>query len=320
MRKHMDERFGKVFNYSMNPSLPKSLNIELNSNCNQKCVFCSFHGPYACNEPKLAMMDLEDVKKILDEAKRLGIGEKEVGFYLSGEVFLHKNFVEIVKYAKQLGFKYTFITTNGALATPEKMKEVLDAGLDSIRFSINAADRDTYKEVHGRDDFDKVVENIRFMNKYIKENNLNVATSISCVITKKTLGIQAKIREIFGELVEDILFIPVMLDRLKKDEDFIQEYQIMDDSDSEINKDFICPMLFDTMYISANLEVMPCCEAYDDDCFFYDLKEDFDLEKAWNCNTYQKYRSIFLHGADDKGTICENCILRMKGAGRLVLE
>ena len=41
--------------------------------------------------------------------------------------------------------KYTFLTTNGSLARPEIMKKVIDAGLDSIRFSVNAADREMYK-------------------------------------------------------------------------------------------------------------------------------------------------------------------------------
>ena len=44
MRKHMQERLGKVNYYELYPPLPQNLNIELNNTCNQKCVFCSFHG------------------------------------------------------------------------------------------------------------------------------------------------------------------------------------------------------------------------------------------------------------------------------------
>lgn len=320
MKKHMNERFGKVFNYNENPDLPRSLNIELNSNCNQKCVFCPFHGKYASNSPKLKMIDYEMVIKILNEARRLGIGEKEVGFYLSGEAFLYPQLADVIEYAKKIGYKYTFITSNGALATPEKMKKVLDAGLDSIRFSVNAADRDTYKEIHGKDDFDAALKNIKYMHEYIQENNLKVATSLSCVITKKTIGIQDKIKEVFGSYVEDILFIPVILTRLNCDSKFVEEYQIIDDAYAEINKDYICPMLFDTMYINANLEVIPCCDAYDDNSVFFDLKKEFDLEKAWKSEKYKRYRNIFLKSASDKGTICEKCVLRMKGVERLSLE
>lgn len=320
MRKHMQERFGKVFNYSENPELPRSLNIELNSTCNQACIFCPFHGKYAPNKPKPVSIAYDTVKHILEQAKRLGIGEKEVGFYLAGEAFLHKDLANIIRYAKKLGFEYTFITSNGALASPEKMKDVLDAGLDSIRFSINAADRETYRIIHGRDDFDKVVENIKYMSEYIRDNSLKVATSLSCVITKKTLGIQEGVKNLFGEYVDDILFIPVMLNRLNYDKTFEEEYGLIDDSQATINPEYVCPMLFDTMYINANLEVVPCCDAYDDNCVFYDLKQDFNLENAWKCNAYQKYRNIFLRNGDDKGTICEKCMLRMKGVERLSLE
>jgi MoaA/NifB/PqqE/SkfB family radical SAM enzyme len=266
-------------------------------------------------------MSADMAKKLLDEAKRLGIGEKEVGFYMSGEVFLHKDFSDIVRYAKSLGFKYTFITTNGSLATPDNMKAVLDAGIDSIRFSINAADRQSYAEIHGRDDFDTVCSNLEFMRNYIESNSLNVSTSISCVVTKSNLGIREEFKNKFSHFVDEILFIPIVFKGLKCNEKFIRENQIIDDADIKINPDFICPVLFDTMYITANLEVIPCCYAPNyEDCVFYDLNEYFDLEKAWNSEMYKLYRNIFLSKDSDDGTICKDCVLRKQGAGRYMLE
>lgn len=320
MREHMNERLGKVFNFCDNPPLPKSLNIELNNSCNHSCVFCPFHGKFAPNTPKPAVLSADVVKRILDNAKDLGIGEKEVGFYLAGEPFLYRDLAEVIAYAKKLKYKYTFLTSNGAFATPDKMRDVLDAGLDSIRISINAADRETYKTIHGKDDFERVVENVKYMAGYIKQHDLQVATSISCVITKKTIGIQSEIKDIFGDFFDDILFIPVMLNRLNCDDEFVEEYQLVDDSDAEINTDFVCPILFDTMYINANMEVVPCCEAYDSNCVFYDLKSDLDLNKAWNSEGYQKYRNIFLRGETDENTLCKTCILRMKGIKRFSIE
>lgn len=250
MRKHMEERLGKVFNYSLHPPLPASLNIELNNTCNQKCVFCPFHGKYAVREPKPAILKMDFVKKILDQAKALGIGSKEVGFYLAGEAFLYNGLAEVIKYAKSLGFSYTFLTTNGALATKEKMEAVIDAGLDSIRFSINAGDRETYKEIHGTDDFEQVLENVKYLDTYRKKNHVNVAVSISCVVTKKTRNVQKDINRIFRSYVDDILYIPVMLSRLKKLQVLKDEFEMQDDS-GEINSDYICPVLFDAMYINS---------------------------------------------------------------------
>ena len=58
---------------------------------------------------------------------------------LRGSLFLVKNLADYVSHAKNaIGYDYLFITTNGALAIPETVKAVLDAGLDSIKFSISA--------------------------------------------------------------------------------------------------------------------------------------------------------------------------------------
>lgn len=320
MRKHMKERFSGNNNILHNPPLPQNLNIEINNTCNHKCEFCDFHGPYAPNKIEPAKMDLNNIKKLLDNAYELGIGCKELGFYLSGEPFVHTELVDAVAYAKQKGFKYIFLTTNGALAHPEQMKRVLDAGLDSIRFSVNAADAETYKIVHGRDDFNVVIENIKYAHEYIVRNKLTTATSLSCVITKRTFGIQNQIRQLFGQYVDDILFIPVMVEMLNCKEDIKQSLRIVDDSQAVINRDFKCSILFNTMYIDPNLNVIPCCWACGKNVSFYNLKDDFDLEKAWHSALYKKYRLIFLDDGDDAGTLCENCNLRKYGVERLTLE
>lgn len=320
MRKHMKEKLGKVVNLCKNPPMPQSLSIELNNTCNQSCIFCPFHGKYASDRPALATMEKEKVLALIDMAREYGIGKKEIGFHLGGEVFLYKELPEIISYAKKVGFIYTFITTNGTLATPDRMRSVLDAGIDSIRISINAADRKLYRELHGTDDFDKVFENLRYMYNYIKDNSLEVSTSISCVITKKTIDIKEDFKKIFGKYVDDIIFIPVMLQRLKSNKQFNKDYEIIDISKMEVRSDFICPLLFDTIYINANLEVVPCCEAYNSDYVFYDLKRDFNLKNAWNSDKYKEYRNLFLNHETLSGTICENCTLRLKGIEGIICE
>lgn len=322
MWKHMKERLSENNNFFLDPPLPRSLNIELNNTCNQKCVFCDYHGKYAPHCIKPTSINIDVVKKLLDAARKLGIGEKEVGFYIAGEAFLYPHLEEVIRYAKNLGFPYVFLTTNGAMATPDKMAAVLDAGLDSIRISINAIDKDTYKEIHGSDDFDKVVKNLSFMHEYIVKNTLNVTTSISCVLTKKTQGIQSEFRRMFEKYVDDILFIPVILDYLKADEKFIQEYEIIDVKNTPFKEKYICPLLFNSMYINANLEVFPCCQvAYNDEGFsFYDLKEDMNLENAWYSKVFKEYRKYFINQEDLTNTICRDCILRRYNTDRFTME
>jgi len=319
MREHMQERFANAKVFSDNPPLPRSLNIELNNTCNHRCVFCPFHGELADHKIKLAILDVNFVKDVLKQAAELGIGKKELGFYMAGEVFLYKDFAEIVSYAKQLGFKYTFITTNGALATPDKINKILEAGIDSIRFSVNGGNRESYKEIHDADDFEKVLENIKYLHRMREERGYDVAISLSSVITKKTKSNITEIKDVFEPYVDDILFIPIILENLRDLPEVKEEWQIVEDTD-EIDPDWVCAMLFNTMYINAEGFVMPCCNAYHSDAKFFDLKTDLDLKKAWYCYDYRKYRNIFLKNESDRGTACEHCLLRKAGVARLLIE
>lgn len=320
MRAHYYERICTTNNLSLDPPLPECLNIEVNNTCNQRCVFCPYHGSYTPAEITPAVLEADFVKKLMKQAWSLGIGRKEIGFYIAGEPLLYRNIIDVTGYAKELGFPYIFMTTNGALATAENMKALIDAGLNSIRFSVNASDRSKYADIHGRDDFDRVLDNIKNVHEYIIQNNLDVATSLSCVLTKQTYNIQSEMMEIFGDYVDDIAFIPVMLRRLSNSENVKKKYEIFAEDDLEVIPDYICPLLFNTMYVNALGRVVPCCNSYDRNIYFADLNDNSDLIKAWNSDGYRYYRSIFLEGVSDKHTICEDCILRKRAPKGMFLD
>ena len=55
-------------------------------------------------------------------------------------------------------------------------------GPDSIKFSINAATRKTYKLIHQKDeDWTKVINNLNFIKKYILTKKINLKLYASYV-------------------------------------------------------------------------------------------------------------------------------------------
>ena len=139
-------------------SVPKNALIELTNVCNHACVFC-FNPEMKRKNNNLNFNTFENfIKKTVEE------GLEEVGLYSTGEPFMTKNLHDYILKAKDLGVSRVYITTNGALATIDKVIKCLDAGLDSIKFSINAGTRETYKVIHGYDDFDKVIKTINTIN------------------------------------------------------------------------------------------------------------------------------------------------------------
>ena len=76
-----------------------------------------------------------------------------------GEPMLVKDLAQRVKYLKDRGV-YVLFNTNGTLLTEANGKALIEAGLDELRVSLDAAESDVYQMVRGKDFFDKIVENV----------------------------------------------------------------------------------------------------------------------------------------------------------------
>ena len=94
---------------------------------------------------------------------------------------MDKRLSEFVREGKRLGYEYIYINTNGALANAKRAQPVIDAGCDSIKFSINANNKEDFKKVHGYDDFDKVLENLKWIYEYRNQNNISMGVYVSSV-------------------------------------------------------------------------------------------------------------------------------------------
>jgi MoaA/NifB/PqqE/SkfB family radical SAM enzyme len=92
-------------------------------------------------------------------------GVEELGLFYLGESFINPQLlVDACRYAKQeLGFPYVFLTSNGSLARPAIVESLMRAGLDSLKWSVNAADRQQFAKLMGVKPklFDQALANIR---------------------------------------------------------------------------------------------------------------------------------------------------------------
>lgn len=132
--------------------------IILGYTCNNNCVFCVYSEKDRKNDRPLA-----EIKESIMEAKVAGTTYLE---FIGGETTIRPDFLEILKFAKQFEFETISITTNGrALYYAEYAKEILDAGLTSIVFSIhghNAKLHDSLTQVPGSfEQLLNAIENIK---------------------------------------------------------------------------------------------------------------------------------------------------------------
>ncbi len=109
---------------------PSYIDIELTNNCNYKCLMCPTGTGIV--KRKKGYMAEETYNLILEQIKEY---KTPLRFIRWGEPTLHKNFIKYIRRAKEMGIM-CHVNTNGTVLNEKGYKELVDIGLDSIKFSF----------------------------------------------------------------------------------------------------------------------------------------------------------------------------------------
>jgi len=126
------------------PPAPRSVKIEISPRCNYRCGFCALRTREV--QPKWDM-DFSLFKRITREMREAGV--EEIGVFYLGESFMNPRLlVDCIAYLKaEVGMPYVFLTSNASMAFPEAVEACMRAGLDSLKWSVNAADEDQFEQI-----------------------------------------------------------------------------------------------------------------------------------------------------------------------------
>lgn len=113
--------------------LPQRIHVETQTRCNSKCAFCAASVQHE-KRPNLVMPD-ELIDKILDELEEINYSNY-LFFYNNNEPFLDQRIFEIIaKARKMLPNVYLELISNGTLLNMEKVIQIFDNGLDSLKIN-----------------------------------------------------------------------------------------------------------------------------------------------------------------------------------------
>jgi MoaA/NifB/PqqE/SkfB family radical SAM enzyme len=123
---------------------PRSVKIELSARCNYRCGFCALRTRAV--QPK-EDMDFSLFQRITREMRAAGV--EEIGVFYLGESFMNPRLlVDCIAFLKaELGMPYVFLTSNASMATPDVVAACMQAGLDSLKWSVNAADVAQFRQI-----------------------------------------------------------------------------------------------------------------------------------------------------------------------------
>lgn len=140
-------------------NFPRMVLLEPTNYCNFSCVHCPYTSISKKPSYRQGFMDIDLYKKIIDEMSMYkGITLRP---FERGEALINPQLPEMIKYAKEKGVERIWLNTNGLLLTPKKSRELLEAGLDRLEVSIDAASEKTFSRIKGIDGktLRKVIEN-----------------------------------------------------------------------------------------------------------------------------------------------------------------
>lgn len=160
---------------------PVCLYLETTNRCNLLCTTCP--RTYEELEPP-ADMSWELFTSIVDQIPDL----ERCVLHGVGEPMLVPHLDRMVRYLKDRG-TYVLFNTNGTVLNEKNGRAMIDAGLDELRVSLDAANAHSYKAVRGKNYFDRILKNVRaFRELQEREGHTNPRVSAWLTGLKETIA------------------------------------------------------------------------------------------------------------------------------------
>lgn len=268
---------------------PDIVQIEATNLCNAKCTFC----PRDDMARRQGFMDMALYEKIVDECAQLGI--RHVRMHNYGEAFLDKRLPDKIRYAKQRGIEEVGVITNGSLLGPEVARAVIEAGLDAINISVDAAGKEVFETTRVGLKYDKVIANIERL---------------------------VRLRAEYGRRRPKLILSFVRQNNSADEQAFIEHWRAIADkihvtdlhnwagtlnTESDVNYPCYRPWLTFTVLWDGRVSL--CCADFDGKVILGDLNTS-TIREIWNADPYRLARRQHLEsGGPD---ICRACDLPRK--------
>jgi len=294
-----------------NPPPPKSVKIEISPRCNYRCGFCALRTREV--QPKWDM-DFGLYRRITREMREAGVAELGV-FYL-GESFMNPRLlVDCIAWAKQeLRFPYVFLTSNASMAFPEAVEACMQAGLDSLKWSVNAADEAQFEQVMGVSGklFGRALDNIRSAWELRKAGGY--ATGLYASSIRYDGEQQARMEALLAERVrpwvDEHYWLPLYsMGAFATQREKELGYRPTAGNQGRLGAlraPLPCWSAFTEGHVTAEGRLSACCFDATANWTMGDLTKVSFLD-AWNSARFVALRAAHLR-KDVRGTVCENCV------------
>lgn len=293
--------------YPLKAFYPKNLMVEITNACNLRCVMCYNRKM----KRKRGFMRMTTYKQVLQNAKEIGI--EMVGLYTTGESFLHPKIFDFIKLANEMGFKYVYITTNGLPLNKEKIKKIFESGLDSIKFSIDAASKRTYEKLKPGGNFARLLSNIKMVRKMRDKRGSKLKIYASFVLTNKNYHELRKFKKLWENLIDEILITIIGNQSNLQTKEFnklvpkkLAKKIVAYLSQYGKGKKKYCNLLWNRIIVTYDGKFTICPEDFEAELVYGDIHKE-SMKTAWNNRKMKSFRKMFKTGDFNLSPRCKTC-------------
>jgi radical SAM protein with 4Fe4S-binding SPASM domain len=290
---------------------PKSVKIEISPRCNYRCGFCALRTREV--QPKWDM-DFELFKRVTREMREAGV--EEIGVFYLGESFMNPRLlVDCIQYLKrELEMPYVFLTSNASMSFPEAVEECMKAGLDSLKWSVNAADEFQFEQIMGVSPklFYRALENVKsaWEVRTLNEYKTGLYASSIRYDGAQQLKMEALLNEHVRPYIDQHYWLPLYsMGAFATQRESELGYRPTAGNQGRVGalrEPLPCWSAFTEGHVTADGKLSACCFDANAHWTMGDLTRQSFME-AWNSEPFVKLREAHLK-RDVRGTVCEKCV------------
>ena len=264
--------------------------------CNARCPNCPYtNSTIRSDYEEKPFMDEETYKIIADQCGPHGAWIRISG---GGEPMLHPKAIRLMEYAKKVGARVGLIT-NGSMFTEKSIIRLLEAQVDMVEFSVDAADPQTYSLVRKGLSWDKLLKNVRKM------------VALRNRMKSKTKIIASGINQVDVDIEAVAQFWEPIVDNFQKRK--YLTWGINDPSKSANPVPYLppdqlipCPFIFERLNIDSKGKVMVCGLDIAAKTNMGNIHEK-SITEIWQGEGFGYYRRLHLERKGNEIDLCRGC-------------
>ncbi len=295
----------------VDPPAPRSVKIELTGRCNYRCSFCALRS--RASQPA-GDMDFKLFQRIVREMRQAGV--EEIGLFFLGESFMAKELLKnaIWDLKDKVKMPYVFLTTNGSLADAHTVDDCMAAGLDSLKWSVNAADAEQFATIMQVKPalWETSLQNLRWAREVRDANKYATRIYASSIKYDGEQGekMERLLTERVRPYVDEHYWLPLYsMGSVATQREEELGYRPIAGNQGRIGalRDPLpCWAVFTEGHVTSSGMLSACCFDADGRFAMANLNEVSFME-GWQAQKFQALRARHLQ-KDVTGTVCANCV------------